>query len=90
MNRQNTTISSVYTLETIAQLRRDKKAEVQASKDLIHDLSRNLFVPHESKNKFDLLMQQVNAGIAAYDGLMTGIKIFRRIRGFFTRSRIRR
>lgn len=28
-------------------------------------------------------MQQINMSIAAYDGLMTGIKILRRVRGFF-------
>ena len=34
-------------------------------------------------NRIDSLMQQINMGIAAYDGLMTGIKILRRVRGFF-------
>ena len=88
MDKRDTSIPpSSYTLETIAELRRGKKAELEASKELIQDLSRELFSPQESKNKFDQLMQQVNAGIAAYDGLMTGIKIFRRIRGFFNRKK---
>lgn len=88
MDKQDTSSPpSFYTLETIAELRQGKKAELEASKELIQDLSRELFAPQESKNKFDQLMQQVNAGIAAYDGLMTGIKIFRRIRGFFNRKK---
>lgn len=29
------------------------------------------------------MMQHVNMGIAAYDGVMTGIKVLRRIRTFF-------
>lgn len=50
------------------------------------EFSRELFAPQQSKTKFDNLMQQVNAGIAAYDGLMTGIKIFQRLRKFFRRK----
>lgn len=91
MNKKETPIApSYYTLETIAALRSDKKAELEASKEHIMELSRELFAPQESKNKFDQLMQQVNAGIAAYDGLMTGIKIFRRIRAFFSKTKKRK
>lgn len=35
----------------------------------------------------DNMMQHINAGIAAYDGLMTGLKILRRVRGFFSRNK---
>ncbi|WP_300728515.1 hypothetical protein [uncultured Bacteroides sp.] len=75
--------SHKYTLETIAQMRLDKKAELQASKEMINELCRELFLPPESNNKIEGLMHHVNAGIAAYEGLMTGLKIFRKIRGFF-------
>lgn len=76
MNEQQIPSSpSTYTLETITQRRLAKKAELRNSKEQIMEFSRELFAPQQSKTKFDNLMQQVNAGIAAYDGLMTGIKI---------------
>lgn len=86
MKEQQPSSTSPYTLEIITQRRMAKKAELRASKEQIMEFSRNLFVPQQSKTKFDNIMQQVNAGIAAYDGLMTGIKIFQRIRKFFQRK----
>lgn len=76
-----------YTLETISRRRMAKKAELKASKAQIVEFSRELFAPQQSKSKFDNIMQQVNAGIAAYDGLMTGIKIFQRLRRFFRKQK---
>lgn len=86
MKEQQPSSTSPYTLEIITQRRMAKKAELRASKEQIMEFSRNLFAPQQSKTKFDNIMQQVNAGIAAYDGLMTGIKIFHRIRKFFQRK----
>lgn len=87
MNEQQIPSSpSFYTLEMITKRRMAKKAELKASKEQIMEFSRNLFAPQQSKTKFDNVMQQINAGIAAYDGLMTGIKIFQRIRRFFRRK----
>ena len=65
-----------YTLEMIRQQRIDKKKEILQSKEQMLHLAHH-------KNKFEGMMQHVNMGIAAYDGLMTGIKVLRRIRAFF-------
>ena len=72
-----------YTIEGIRERRLAKQEELKQSKDRMQNLSQQLFAPQQGKNKIDSLMQQVNMGIAAYDGLMTGIKILRRVRGFF-------
>lgn len=72
-----------YTIESIRERRLAKREELKQSKDRMQNLSQQLFAPQQGKNKIDSLMQQVNMGIAAYDGLMTGIKILRRVRGFF-------
>ena len=61
----------------------DKKAELLQSKERMQQLARQLFAPQESKTKFEGMMQHINTGIAAYDGIMTGMKILRRIRTFF-------
>ncbi|MDM8152904.1 hypothetical protein QUW14_00970 [Bacteroides gallinaceum] len=77
------TPQTYYTLEMIRQQRLDKKAEILQSKQRMYQLAHQLFNPPQSKNKFEGMMQHVNMGIAAYDGVMTGIKVLRRIRTFF-------
>ena len=76
-----------YSVETISQLRAQKRQELRDSKERIQRLTENLFAPQQSKNKMENIMQHVNAGIAAYDGLRTGIMIYQRIHRFFNRKK---
>ncbi|MBM6757863.1 hypothetical protein [Bacteroides mediterraneensis] len=76
-----------YSVEMISKLRDQKKQELRNSKARIQQLTEDLFAPQQSKNKMENLMQHVNAGIAAYDGLRTGIMIFQRIHRFFNRKK---
>lgn len=73
-----------YSVEIISQLRAQKKQELRDSKERIQRLTEDLFAPQQSKNQMENIMQHVNAGIAAYDGLRTGIMIFQRIHRFLT------
>ena len=82
MNEQNNIPQPpYYSVESIAQRRAEKKEEI------LQNLTQELFAPQKSKNQMDNMMQHINAGIAAYDGLMTGLKILRRVRGFFSRNK---
>ena len=76
-----------YSVEIISKLRAQKKQELRDSKERIQRLTEDLFAPQQSKNKMENIMQHVNAGIAAYDGLRTGIMIFQRIHRFFNRKK---
>lgn len=88
MNEQNNIPQPpYYSVESIAQRRAEKKEEILRSKARIQNLIQELFAPQKSKNQMDNMMQHINAGIAAYDGLMTGLKILRRVRGFFSRNK---
>lgn len=88
MNEQNNIPQPpYYSVESIAQRRAEKKEEILRSKARIQNLAQELFAPQKSKNQMDNMMQHINAGIAAYDGLMTGLKILRRVRGFFSRNK---
>lgn len=88
MNEQNNIPQPpYYSVESIAQRRAEKKEEILCSKARIQNLTQELFAPQKSKNQMDNMMQHINAGIAAYDGLMTGLKILRRVRGFFSRNK---
>lgn len=85
--RQDQSADTTYTLEKIIERKQAKAKEIRQSKERIQDLTQDLFAPRQSKNKIDGLMQHVNMGIAAYDGIMTGIKVLRRIRGFFEKKK---
>lgn len=87
---QNAEQQVSYSIDDIRKRRLAKREELKLSKDRMQDLTQQLFAPQQGKNKIDSLMQQVNMGIAAYDGLMTGIKILRRVRGFFAGKKKRR
>ena len=88
MNEQNNIPQPpYYSVESIAQRRAEKKEEILLSKARIQNLTQELFAPQKSKNQMDNMMQHINAGIAAYDGLMTGLKILRRVHGFFSRNK---
>lgn len=75
-----------YSLEMITARRMEKKKELKVSKENIYDLTQKLFSPPETKNKMDLIMHNFNSGMAAYDGIMTGIKIYRRLKDIFSRK----
>ena len=72
-----------YSIQIISERKSRKKDELRQSKQRIHELTQNLFSPPETKNKMDL-MNHFNTGLAAYDGIMTGVKIYRRIKEIFS------
>lgn len=87
MNEIQNLQTQKYSLEAITRLRIQKKKELKESKEHILELTQELFAPQQSKNRVENLMQHVNAGIAAYDGLRTGLMVLKRIRSFFHRKK---
>lgn len=87
MDEQIHKLPAPYSMELISQKRAEKKQQLHESKTRIQALAQDLFAPQESQNKIENLMQHVNAGIAAYDGIRTGIMILRRIRAFFPKKK---
>ena len=76
------------TIEDIAALKEKKKQEIDKQKDLIYNRFHNIFAPIEpATNKAESLMRTFNTGMAVYDGLMLGLKTFKRIKGVFSRKR---
>lgn len=76
-----------YSIQLVSERKAQKKAELKASKDSIQEIAQDLFSPPETKNKMDLLMHHFNTGMAAYDGIMTGVRIYKRIKSAFTRKK---
>lgn len=69
-----------YSMEIIRARKLEKKEELNNSKDKIFRLTQRLFAPPQTKSKMELIMHNFNSGMAAYDGIMTGIRIYRRVK----------
>lgn len=76
---------TIVTLETIRQQKADKLTEIRESKQRIMDTTAQLFRPNETQGGTNALMNNFSSGIAIFNGIMTGIKIIRRIRSLFRR-----
>lgn len=71
-------------LDTIRQMKAEKLKEVRTSKERMTQQARSLLAPLKPQSGGNALMQNISSGIAIFDGLMTGIRIMRRIRRFFS------
>lgn len=78
---------TIITLEVIAQRKAEKLEEVRKVKEQMNRTARELFAPIAPSNGMDAFMQNVNSGIAIYDGVMTGIKIMKRISSYFQKKK---
>lgn len=83
----DTTKNTIITLEEIARRKNEKREEVRKVKTQMMQTVHELFEPEENKGGVEGIMQHISTGIAVYDGVMTGIKIMRRIRSFFTKRK---
>ena len=85
MNTQPETPNPVITLDRICQQKAEKLAEIRASKQRIANQARELFHPAETIGSANALMNNFRSGMAIFNGVMTGFKIIKRIRGLFRR-----
>ena len=85
MNTQPNTPKTVITLDRICQQKAEKLAEIRASKQRITQQAHDLFHPTETMGSANALMNNFSSGMAIFNGVMTGFKIIKRIRGLFRR-----
>ena len=81
MNKQ------LITLEEISRQKKEVRRQIAEQKDLIQASATELFAPVKATSRVEHLMNSVNSGIAAYDGIMTGLKIIKRVRSMFRRKK---
>lgn len=77
----------IYTLEAFAQMRAEKTAELEKSKDRMTDLVHEMMTPPPSKNNVELWMHYASYGVSAYKGLLTCVKFIRRMKGTFSKKK---
>jgi hypothetical protein len=83
MNTPQNTPKTEITLDVICQQKAEKLSEIRASKQRISLQARELFHPAESTNKSNALINNFSSGIAIFNGVLTGLKLIRRIRSIF-------
>ncbi len=77
-----------FTIEDITLLKEEKKKEVDEQKEVIYDRFHAIFAPLEPANsKAESLMRTFNTGMAVYDGVMLGMKAFKRFKSYFRKKR---
>lgn len=69
-------------MQQIALLKEEKRKEIELSQKRMQTLMSTIIEPQKD-NSAGGMMKYVQTGIAAYDGIMTGVKMYRRIRRFF-------
>lgn len=72
------------TLDEIRILKSKALADVRRQKKSLNDTTRKLFAPHApATSKGDSITRAFHTGMAAFDGIMLGIKIIKKIRKTF-------
>lgn len=72
------------TLETIVQKKLELRQEIQQQKKNITLLAQELIAPvAPAAGKANQLMRAFQTGMAAFDGILLGLKMMRRIRKLF-------
>lgn len=83
MNNSSDHPQTIIILDDIIRMKTEKLEEIRASKERIYHVARDLFHPNQSENEVPTLMNNLNSGIAIFNGAMTGFRIIKRIRSFF-------
>ncbi len=75
------------TLEEITRQKMEIRRRIKEQKQNMQASATELFAPVKAANKIELIMNSVNSGMAVVDGVMTGMRLMRRVRGYFRRRR---
>ena len=75
------------TLEAISKRKEELRTEIAKQKARIVYSMKQTMAPSPAELKVHPFMQNLNKGIALFDGAMTGIKIIRRVKAFLKRMK---
>lgn len=78
---------TIYSLELIQQLKAEHMEKMEQSKERITDITHRIIAPPKKKNNIDLWMHYASTGVSTYNGIMTAVKLYQRIKGNFTQKK---
>lgn len=74
-------------LQEIAQRKAALKEQLRKQRAVVIQTAQETFAPTPEEQSLHPLMQQFSRGLALYDGVMTGLRIMRRVRRFLSKLR---
>jgi len=73
-----------FTLQAIADRKKKLLSEIQERQKAMTATARELFAPlAPAASKTEAVVRSLNTGMAIFDGVVTGLKIMRKIRAYF-------
>lgn len=80
----NDTSHTKITLESLRMQKLEALEELRAQKQIMADTAQTLFAPlAPAADKSTSVLRAFNTGMAIFDGVMTGVKLMRKIRNAF-------
>lgn len=81
----STPIKQKFTLEDISQRKQEVLQDIRIQHEIIAETTQEIFAPlfPSSSQGHSSLIKKFNTGMAIFDGVMVGIKIFKSIRKTF-------
>ncbi|RHR83310.1 hypothetical protein DWW69_00480 [Bacteroides sp. AF16-49] len=83
----NTTQQKTITLEEIGKRKEALRLQIEKQRSVIISSVKKTFAPTPTEKAAHPIMQSFNTGLAIFDGVMTGIKIMRRVKAFLKRMK---
>lgn len=78
------------TLDTLRERKENVLEQIRKDKEKIGNQWNEMTAPVETNTKGEYILKMIDNGLAIYDGLMLGLKLMRRFRGFLPGKRQRR
>lgn len=77
-----------YTMDDIVRLKQDLLADIHKQKDLMSDLTHEIFAPlSPAPSGKNGLMHSFNTGMAIFDGVVLGVKVIHKFRSLFHKKK---
>ena len=76
-----------YSLEYLEQLKAEKEEEITKTKEKMVSLSKAIMAPPQTNNNVELWMHYASNGMAAYKGVITCIKLYKRLKSTFSKHK---
>ena len=83
MQTKPTISEDFITLESISEKKASILSQLDDSKKAIQFKAKNIFAPASPKGSSNF-MNHISSGIAIFDGVMTGLRIMRKVRSIFS------
>lgn len=77
---------TTITLEDLTRRKKEIIAEIRLEEEIMSEYSQRIFAPFLPSSDNNSILKKFNTGLAIFDGVMLGVKIFKGLRNFFKKK----